>query len=529
MQGAARDAEQVRELLIATARTASTPEQNVLAAADQVARAVANLPDVRNAGPSCNQELAAALRGLMFFTNISRLDTSGRIVCAAVPRSIGLQTQDPRTWAKLAARDALVVEGKTISRITHQPIIRGLLPLHAASGTFQGAVGIVIDVRWLDDMIRTSALPDGSIVALFDRSGIIAASNRPDIAGAIFRKSGWSGADGTVLSTGHDADGRTWIAATHALVGDNVFVGFAMRQSSLFGPTYIHLGTDFVLPFLMIALSWFAIWIVTERQLTRWIIYLRRVSAAYRAGHYALKPSLKDAPSEFRMLGSALSEMAGSIQDRDRSLRDALAQKTALIKEIHHRVKNNLQIVMSLLSLQAGRLSDPAAQAALTQARMRINALALVHRILYEIDDRQSVDVKQLLEQISKQTNEGFGGERRDIRIFVNAASLSVMGDVAVPLALFVVEALTNAYKHAFTPGHGGTIRVSFARRPDGTFRLAVEDDGVGFDTEAAETSIGRRLIRTFGQQLGGQTNLCSSSEYGTVAELIFPAFRAPE
>jgi two-component sensor histidine kinase len=278
----------------------------------------------------------------------------------------------------------------------------------------------------------------------------------------------------------------------------------------------------------MIILAWLAIWIATERQLTRWIIYLRRISAAYRAGHYALKPSLDDAPSEFRMLGSALSEMAESIQDRDRSLRDALAQKTVLIKEIHHRVKNNLQIVMSLLSLQAGRLSDPVAQAALTQARMRINALALVHRILYEIEDRQSVDVKELLEQLAEQTNEGFGGGRREIRVSVKAVSLNVSGDTAVPIALFAVEALTNAYKHAFPLGRGGNIRVEFVRNSNGHFRIAVEDDGVGFDADAAETSIGRRLIRTFGQQLNGETILHSSNEYGSVAEMNFPAPRTP-
>jgi two-component sensor histidine kinase len=529
MQGAARDSENVRELLSATARAASTPEQNVLASADQVARAVANLPDVRNATTSCSQQLSAAERGLMFFTNISRRDASGKILCAAQSRSIGLSAPDPRAWARLKTRNAFIVDGEIISRVSNQPVIIGLLPLHTPSGAFEGAIGITIDVQWLDHMIRSSALPADSIVALFDRSGTIMGSNRPDTAAAIFRMGRGTDAGASALSKGQDSAGHTWIFATHPLLGDNVFVGFAMRQSSLLGPTYIHLSTDFVLPFLLITLSWLVIWIVTERQLTRWIIYLRRISDTYRAGHYTLKPSLKDAPSEFRMLGSALSEMAAAIQDRDRSLRDALAQKTVLIKEIHHRVKNNLQIVMSLLSLQAGRLSDPTAQAVLTQARMRINALALVHRILYEIEDRQSVDIKQLLEQLAEQTNDGFGGGRRDIRVSVKASSLNVTGDVAVPIALFAVEALTNAYKHAFPPGRGGTIRVIFARRSDGAYRLAVEDDGVGFDTEAAETSIGRRLIRTFGHQLGGETSLHSSREYGTVAEMNFPAPRTAE
>ncbi len=523
MDLAKHDVAAVRENLVASAHTASMPAQNVLASADQVARTIASLPAVRDIGPTCSKDLANALRGLMFFTNISRLDPSGRIVCAASPRSIGLVTQDPRGWPALARRNGLFVTSRSASRVTHRPIILGLLPLHGPAGQFRGAIGIVIDVRWLDFMMRASTLPPGSIVALFDRAGNVIASNRPDIAKSLFHDPRPVVAGNPPLRKAEDIDGHAWIFATHALLGDNVFVGFAMRQSKLFGATYIHVSTDFLLPFFMIALSWLAIWFGTERQLTRWIIYLRRISGAYRAGHYALKPVLDGAPSEFRLLGDALSEMAVSIQDRDRSLRDAVAQKTVLIKEIHHRVKNNLQIVMSLLSLQSGRMTDPAARDALAQARVRINALALVHRILYEIEDQQSVDVKSLLEQLAEQTNEGFGGDRRDIRTNVNAMSFHVTGDIAVPIALFAVETLTNAYKHAYPAGRGGTIRIVFARSGDGRLRLSVEDDGVGYERESDNASIGARLIETFGAQLGGEVSVHSSTEYGTIAELMFP------
>jgi two-component sensor histidine kinase len=523
MDRARSDLTEVRDRLVSTARASATPAQNVLASADQIARAVANLPDVRNISPDCNQEMASALRGLMFFTNISRLDAKGRIVCSAVPRSIGLETHDPRAWPQIEQRTDFIVDGQTISRVTHRPIILGLLPLHDSAGRFQGAIGIVIDVQWLDYMIRTSTLPRDSVVALFDRRGTIIASNRSEIAAVLFGGAAMAHGTQTSLRTTNDKDGQNWIYATNALLGDNVFVGFAMPRWSLFGPTYAHVLVDFLLPFLMLALSWLAIWIVTERQLTRWIVYLRRISAAYRAGHYALRPALEGAPSEFRLLGDALADMADSIQDRDRSLRDAVAQKTMLIKEIHHRVKNNLQIVMSLLSLQAVRLQDPAAMAALAQARARINALALVHRILYEIEDQRSVDVRRLLEQLSEQTNEGFGGERRDIGIVVNAIPLRVSGDSAVPIALFAVEALTNAYKHAYPPGRGGTIRIVLEEIVAGILRLSINDDGVGFEEEATDLSAGGQLVKTFGLQLGGTTIIRSTTDHGTVAEMTFP------
>ncbi|HXL99221.1 MAG TPA: sensor histidine kinase, partial [Rhizomicrobium sp.] len=326
-----------------------------------------------------------------------------------------------------------------------------------------------------------------------------------------------------ILAT-KDSANHHWIYATAPLVGRNVYIAFAMRESSLLGSTYVNLGTDFLLPFLMIALSWIAIWIVTERQSTRWIVYLRRFSAAYRAGHYAARPALDGAPAEFRQLGEALAAMAESIQERDRRLREAVEQKSMLIREIHHRVKNNLQIVMSLLSLQAGRLRDPASQEALRQARARINALALVHRILYEIEDQTNVDIKRLVQDLTEQTREGFGGDRRDIHVSVDAIDCSASSDLAVPLALFTVEALTNAFKHAFPASQdGGSVRVVLANLDDGHFRLSVEDDGAGFDESAADKSIGARLIGTFGQQIGGTAAMRSQKGKGTVVDIVFP------
>src|SRR3954468_21156183 len=110
--------------------------------------------------------------------------------------------------------------------------------------------------------------------------------------------------------------------------------------------------------------------------------------------------------------------MAEGIQDPDRRLREAADVKTTLIKEIHHRVKNNLQIVMSLLSIQAKQAKDKVSRDALMQAQTRINALALVHRILNELEDQSTLDLKQLLEELAHQIAGAMGAGDR-IRIEV--------------------------------------------------------------------------------------------------------------
>lgn len=515
------DEAEVHEQLVQTTRAASGAEENLLGSAEQILLALANLPDVRDAGADCNRDLAASLRGLSFFTNISRVDSNGKVLCSALPAALGHTVSQP-LFDQVKRSNGFVMSGQIYSPIIHRNVIAGVLPLRDAHGRLYGALSIAIDVRWLDFMVHASQLPRDSVVALVDRDHHIIASDNPVIAKAIFSNANALSNNSDELRSARDVGGQTWSYATAALVGDSVFVGFAMREASLFGATYIHVGTDFILPFLMIALTWLAIWVVTEQQVTRWIDYLRRISVAYRTGHYTIRPQLDGAPSEFKALGGALSEMAGAIQERDKSLRDAVKQKTVLIKEIHHRVKNNLQIVMSLLSLQANRLTDPAAQDALKQARARINALALVHRILYEIEEQNIVDIKRLLESLLEQTHEGFGGDRRDVRVEHDIMPCTTSGDVAVPVALFAVEALTNVFKHAFSEC-GGTISVTLKKFNESQLRLAIEDDGKGFSHEETNASVGARLIKTFGQQVGGHAELRSAPGEGTVAEMLFP------
>jgi two-component sensor histidine kinase len=395
-----------------------------------------------------------------------------------------------------------------------------MLALRKADGSFDGAVAISLDIHWIDYVIRAANLSPGAVVAVYDRSGKVIATNNPLVGRAIAAQAlEVGGTDETSSAT--DSRGVTWRYGNAALIGNSIFVAFAMGEGRLFGPTYLHVGLDFLLPILMIGFAWFAIRLATDRQVNQWIAYLRRIAAAYRSGHYAIRSDLAEAPVEFRQLGDAMSEMAEGIQDRDRRLREAVDVKTTLIREIHHRVKNNLQIVMSLLSIQANQVKDVAAREALMQAQTRINALALVHRILNELEDQSTLDISQLLDELSHQISGGMSGE--NVRIEVNVQSREVSGNVAVALALFTVEALTNIFKHAYPEGAQGVIRVSLSPMADGKLKLAIADDGIGFSMDRTGKSVGSRLIKTFGMQLGGVSSVRSDPGRGTVVELVFP------
>lgn len=524
MQGLARarlDVEAVRERLIQSARATAASDENLLASAEQILRAVSSLPDVRDISANCDAILADTLVGVRYFSNLSRVDAQARVACSAMPLARGMVVSDSEVFQRARTATELVVSNEIKSRVTGQNVIGAVLPLRKPDGSFDGIIGISLDVNWIDYMLRASTLPEGAAVAVYDRSGQVIATSNMEMARAVVnsdRRHGFAGGQSRDVT---DAGGNNWHYATASLIGNTIFVAYAMGATELFGSTVLHVGLDFLIPILMIALAWAAIWWFTNREVTQWIFYLRRIAAAYRTGHYAIRPDVAGAPAEFRLLGDAMGEMAAGIEDRDRRLHEAVDLKTTLIKEIHHRVKNNLQIVMSLLSLQANQVKDPSAREALMQAQTRINALALVHRILNELENQSTLDISQLLRELSRQIAEGIGAE--NVRIEVDVPGRVVTGSVAVALALFTVEALTNIFKHAFPDPAQGVIRVRMESLADGKLRLSISDDGIGFADGDAARNVGSRLIKTFGLQLGGVSQVRSVAGEGTVVELVFP------
>ena len=517
-----RDVADVHDRLVREASAASEDEQTLLGSGEQILRAVGSLKDVRDVTPGCDTDLADAMVGVDYFNNLTRVDAGGKVVCAALALSKGIDIADSALFQTVRRGNGLVVSPRMISRVTGQPVVGALIALRKPDGTFDGAVGISLDAHWFETLVRGHPLPAGAVLAVFDRAGQVLGSNNTAVASGLVKTVLAAGAPGGAALEATDSNKRNWRLGTAILRGGSLFVLYAEREDRLFRQTYLLVAIDFLLPFAMILIAWVAIWFATDQQVTQWISYLRRIAIAYRSGHYTIRPDLAEAPAEFRLLGDAMSEMAEGIQDRDRRLREAVNLKTSMIREIHHRVKNNLQIVMSLLSLQAGQVRDPVSRDALVQAQTRINALALVHRILNELEDQATLDVKQLLEELSRQIAGGMG-DPAHIRIQVDVPHMEVHNNAAVAIALFTVEALTNIYKHAYPGRSQGVIRVSLTPDQPGMVRLAIADDGIGFTLDESGKSVGSRLIRTFGAQLGGISTVRSEAGRGTVVELVFP------
>jgi hypothetical protein len=241
-------------------------------------------------------------------------------------------------------------------------------------------------------------------------------------------------------------------------------------------------------------------------------------------GDLSVRREFAGAPAEFRDLADTLHEMAVRLDAREADLRQSLAQKQMMLREIHHRVKNNLQTVTSLLNLYARIPRGEAVKQAFADVQMRINALALVHRHLYESQDMQEVDLHPFMTNLCSLLQDGSGVPPRRVRLSVDIPHVRVTGDRAVPLALLTTEILTNSFKHAFPNQRTGTISVRITREDDGMAKLIIADDGIGQVDDAAEgdlpRSMGRTLIDAFTRQLGGE--IATSGPPGTVSTLTF-------
>lgn len=187
--------------------------------------------------------------------------------------------------------------------------------------------------------------------------------------------------------------------------------------------------------------------------------------------------------------------------DRRRAgdLERALAEKTTLLHEVDHRVKNNLQLISSLLLLQARRADDPAVKRALKSAQARVNAVAVVHRRLFQGDDPGTFDVSDFVRDMVGDAV-GVSG-RTDISVELNLERAELPASQAAPLALLLGELLGNVIHHAFRVGQAGRLCVA-AKVEDNFVRIEITDDGVGLSETESVPGFGKTIVRLMCQQL---------------------------
>jgi PAS domain S-box-containing protein len=223
---------------------------------------------------------------------------------------------------------------------------------------------------------------------------------------------------------------------------------------------------------------------------------------------------------------------ARDITERKRAdvlIRAALREKENLLREIHHRVKNNMQVVSSLLSLQASKTPDPVTKAILEESRQRVRSIAILHEKLYNSANLATIDFAVYLKSLADELCKSFG--RPEISCVLDLEAIPFEFDKAIPTGLIVNELLTNSLKHAFpSPATKGTVSVRIRSLGDQNVELVVKDDGVGFPPGtdiATATTMGLAIVRTLVEQMRG--TLTVDTSHGTACTIRFRLEKKPD
>lgn len=478
---------------------------------------------------SCSPRLNALVSRLEDLDGLGRLTATGALTCASERLAAA-----PPAWLKQAGASAWFgrLRAGEDTVLARAPAVGGQLPqliiavrVERPTGRFDGAMVALIPLTSLQPDLSDPSLPAGSQAALTDTDGRLLAAtdvNAFTLAGGA-PLAGWvprarSNASTTFEAT--DGEGRHRVYTGAALAGHDVYALLSAPAPGLLSWARLNPISALFMPLLTWLFAFTAVMWVSERVVIRWLNYLERVAFIYSRGRFSVHPvHATKAPTEIRGLARTLDQLAGSIVIRDAALTASLAEKDALMREIHHRVKNNLQIISSLLSMQQRTLTDPGSRAALGDTRQRISALALIYRTLYQSHDLRHADARIFLTELVAQLVESETGGGHVVTSSVEADSLVVDPDKLAPLALWLVEAVTNAQKHAFV-GRGGDLKVRFSVHGE-TSVLEIEDDGPGV-SETFRPGVGRTLMGAFARQLRGSVEFVPAAGGGMIARMTF-------
>lgn len=501
----------------------------VLRQTQHLLRTFANGPLAQSPRIVCERALRGEALQNPLYHSFARLDANGTIDCGSREDAFGINYADRYWWQELK-RGGDVSLSESIARRSPEPgqTIVLAVPIRGPGGTLTGAVMTAMAVDQLISLPRNVVLPEGAVAAVVDRLGTVITTRgenewATEQIGHIDAGLRGPSAPPIVIPA---PDGREWrflaLPSTDPGMFTSVVVGQPVEHWGWFNSRF---QLAVFLPTLILFLSVFVVWVATDVMITRHVLALASAVRRYRRSGDPIAVSLRGAPEELDDLAHALSDVTKRVAEREAQLNASLAEKNLLLREVHHRVKNNLQIVTSLLNLRAAGLASPVARRAMREAQLRIKSLAFVHRSLYEQEEVSSVALHEMLEDICPQFHELSEGLSSRVALRLELSPYFVSADQATPLALLVTELLSNAAKHAFPDDLDGTVTVSLVVLPDGRAVLSIADNGVGPPKEEAAAGprrgLGTTLVEMLAKQLGA-TLLVENGGQGWKVSITF-------
>ncbi len=480
-------------------------------------------PSVYDNDPRCVEIFKDSLRAQNALVNIIWSDPAGIPKCSVLPIPPATSFAKDEWWKRVVTERDFVLSAPFVSNISNRRVVVAAQPLVSSSGTYLGTLSAGINLAWMERELRENGNFTDKLVGIADGSGKMLMSSGPRRFQNIEIAKSFGKA-----ATVESYDGEEWMYASAPLYENQLHVVYAEKAQPLIVPMRDQLRAGIAWPILAVVLTLIAVWVGVNKLVVRWLNEIGVLAEQFARGDYSeQRGRFRRAPPEIAELGADLHSMAEAITQRNEALDNSIKATRAMAREVNHRVKNNLQMIMSLLALQSTRVEHHEARMVIDQTRGRMAALALVHRLLYEKGedaDQGEVDMDRLFGELCQQLRSSLG-VRHSVELLCHANVGNRPVDEAIPVALLVVEAVTNVYLHAFPTGQQGAVSVSISKNDD-VISLQIADRGVGYDPAMTETSMGTDLIRGFVEQLSGALTIDAAPDEGVTITLTYSASR---
>jgi two-component sensor histidine kinase len=452
-------------------------------------------------------------------------DAAGTARCASAPTAVGMSFGDREVFRQVRETRKFTVSAQLASRVTPNAVIPTALPI-LQGGEFRGMCAVGISLRSFADLVAPASAADPIAVSLVDRRGVSLAGS-PEAASVLPVAVRLAAAivGGQKAFRDYGQDGLLYEFRLLPLAETSIFVVAAAPVAEDL-PTLLADWGGFILVVLALAAALLAVWLGADRWCVQPLRYIRDFAdRVARGDDMKLEPGRRWGP-ELASVGEGVRAMAAAIASREAELRAGLEQRDHMLREIHHRVKNNLQMISSLLNLQAGEIRSPRIRRFFGDAQNRVLTLSILHRHLYERSSWALVDFQQFISDLVRQISVGRRTpERPQPRYQIRAPIMAVGPDIAIPIGLIVTEAVSSALNRNFGNVTAPEIRIEAADKA-GTVELTIEDNGVGGGGSLgsdARGGFGLTLIRGLAMQLGGEAQISPREGGGMRVSVTFP------